>query len=193
MRTFHARALENTNMVIIALASFFLPGCAISVGGANREKAVLGLLHLARTTNGETIVVDHRVLGLDVRIRTHNDGVTVGYSHATVVFPADGERERPCVGFRWPLGYAWMARDDQVLHELGFIVARVPEPGDVLLTHHRQLGAGCMLSRRCVGAIVGCRDRLYVAAPPNRDALYTVRYESDKPFDSILTVALGGQ
>lgn len=183
------------NTLIVALPSFlfFLPGCAISVGGADREKTVIGLMHLARTMTGDTITVDQQVLGADARIRTHNDGVTVGYSHATVVFPADGERERPPVGFRWPLGYAWMARDDQVLHELGLIVARVPAPGDVLLTHHRQLGAGCMLSRRCVGAIVGYRDRLYVEAPPDRDVVYTVRYASDKPFDSVLKVALGGQ
>lgn len=184
-------ALAVSRAIVCMMSCMCANGCALSIGIAGHEKLVGGILYVRRSVDGQATIVDEQVLGLDVRLRTHDDGATIGYSKATTVFPSGCEGAAPPLGFRWPLGWAWIDTTDGVTHELGWILTRVPEPDDVSLMHHRLLGAGCMFSRRCVGAAVGYRDRLSVQAPPDRDMVYRVSYRSDKPFNSQFTESQG--
>lgn len=183
------RMIAGTVGVAVTLS--LVSACAVSFGGPQPVKTVVGLLHIARAVKGETVTIDQHVLGIDIRFATHDDGITLGYSVSTTVFPKYGHMPTPATGFRWPLGVAWFDSDVGVFHELGWIATHVPEPGDVSLTHRRQLGAGCTFSPRSKGAAVGYRDRLFVEAPIDRDALYVVRYDSNKPFDAVFTAHYG--
>ncbi len=169
----------------------WLSGCAVSIGGNGKDLIVCGLLHIGRTFDSPTTIIDQHMLGVGLRSGTSDDGVTLGYSGMRTVFPNHAGHERPKWGFRWPLGIAWANESTGVFHELGWIATRVPQPDDVSLTHHTLLGAGCMMSNRGVGAAVGYRDRVRVEAPVDRDALYVVRYKSDKPFESVFAAING--
>lgn len=160
----------------------------MSLGGGG-ERLILGFMHVSRSSGPAATVVRQRVLGLDVRCGTHDDGITAGYSDSRVVFPTRAEEKMPRLGFRMPLGFAW--EKGNVTHELGWIVTRVPEPEEVSLTHHIRLGAAVMASPRCVGVLAGYNSRTCVEAPVDRDALYVVRYESDDPFDATLWAQIG--
>lgn len=178
--------------LVLSLYPVLLAGCALSIGRSNNDKYVCGLLHLGRSRQGATTVIDQHVIGLDVRGGTSDDGVTLGYSALTTVFPSDANHEEPKLGFRWPLGIAWEDESTGVIHEIGWLATRVPSPDDVSLAHHTQLGMGCMMSRRTMGAAIGYRDRVRIEAPVDRNTFYVVRYESDRPFGSVF-VAINGE
>ena len=182
------RLLSVASMLTLAAVS----GCAVSIGGPGHERTVCGLCYVGRATNGVTTTVTQHVMGVDLRVGTTNDGATLGYSGLTTAFPGDATTPPPAIGFRWPLGFAWGDPSEGVIHELGWIVTRIPESGDVVLTHDRRLGAGGMFSRRGPGVVLGYRDRLTVTAPPDDDAIYVVRYESDKPLEAVFTADYGG-
>lgn len=179
-------------IVVGVLALAGAPGCVVSIGRPGHERIVCGLCHIGRVTNGSTTTVTQQAMGVDLRLGTGNDGATIGYSRLTTAFPEGATGPPAKMGFRWPLGFAWRDDSSGVLHELGWIATRVPEPGRVSLTHDCELGLGAMLSRRGPAAVVGYRDRLTVEAPPDDDAVYVVRYESDKPLEAVFTVDYGG-
>ena len=110
--------------VLVAVTLSLVTGCAVSIGGRHRVKTVFGLLHIARAIKADPVTIDQHVLGADMRFGTHDDGITLGYSASTTVFPQDGEVPTPATGFRWPLGFAWS--DSDAFHELGWIVTHIP-------------------------------------------------------------------
>ncbi len=189
----HSSINTGVHLIVGAMLVVDVAGCAISIGAPAGEKVVAGLVYVARSTRGDTRIVDQHVIGVDLRVGTHDDAIAIGYSGMRTVFPDEGHRSDPKTGFRWPLGVAWTDAETGVVHELGWITTRVPQPDEVGLVHHRLLGAGCMFSRRCLGAVAGYQDRSYTEVPPDRDAIYVVRYESNKPFASVFTVTRGGQ
>lgn len=158
-------------------------GCAVSLGTGGGERWIGGFAHVSRSSTPAATVVRQRVLGLDIRCGTRDDGLTAGYSDSRVVFPTRAQEKMPRLGFRLPLGFAW--REGDVVHELGWIVTRVPEPKEVSLTHHIRLGAAIMASRRCVGVLAGYNSRTCVEAPVERDAVYAIRYDSRRPFATV--------
>lgn len=181
--------LANVSLGLATAFHLSATGCAVSLGTGGGQRLIGGFTYVSRSTRPSATVVRQRVLGLDIRLATRDDGIVAGYSDSRVVFPTRAPATHPQLGFRMPMGFAW--KEGDVTHELGWIVTRVPEPEEVSLTHHIRLGAAVMASPRCVGVLAGYNSRTCVVAPVDRDGLYVVRYESDKPFDAILWAQIG--
>ncbi len=146
------------------------------------------MCHIARRHTAESIVVAQHTLGLDVRFGTGDDGATLGLSTTTTAFPRETIHvETPPFTFKFrpPLGIAWTDATSGIIHELGLIATTVPSPGEVAFRQRSLIGAGVMMSPRDRGVVIGYSSKTYVEAPPDKSAAYTVRYESDKPMQTL--------
>lgn len=152
--------------------------------------------------NGEKGCVIHRwIPGLDIRINTGDSGFSFGFASRTMAQPYQFNKvnQSPEVilglgPYAFPLGVTW--NSGGTFHSLGIVILKYPQfntsrVGGVdppLLFAVQGLHLDAELSTVRQGISINLEQRVHLVADPYASRLYTVRFESSNPTDTIFTM-----
>ena len=160
------------------LAATLLVGCSIPLG-----KRSLSLGYSRTSTGGDQ--VQTLVPGLDLRLGTAHDGLTLGYSSVLVAgaLPDGGTPDPspppdPQWTFGWPL--SWSRNDGTNIHRIGWALWDRPNPGEgkCRVVAEKHLGLALGMSRQLSGLEFGYGSQTWVVGPTNQSGAWSFSYQS---------------
>lgn len=129
--------------------------------------------------------------GLDVRIGTEWDGLSLGWSQITIIAPSEpgagSDGAESFSRFAPPLGWTTRERDG-VQRWYGWVwIERRAMEDPVLFVHQGQIGAGVRTSRLARGFQIGAGRTTLLRADPEVPGAYRLAYCTRRPTEGRLT------